>query len=351
MAASYPKVISKQDPLIVRVDALILLVDSTTYSAKIKFGIALKAFNIYSSGLGSPIYQQDVDVSGMSEEGVEDSDAYKAIVTEATLWIDKLEDSFSSATSGKSLVDVVNELKAQSHFDITGSEELHTDEMVFDNTASNLITTINNLSLKLDKLDKLDSITDALTSIKNKLCDSSTTLGDQIASAVETALDGIMGEFADLSTAISGVQTTASGIQTVASGTDDLVNNIVETLGTKPLGADTVYTLCSSTSEISGDISTLSSTINDIKFTVNTINNTSDTINNRIYDTQIKTSSLHGALTDLTNDTRAMHFDPYRGWFIKTDVACDSDLNLLGTIPDTSIKYIKAATPINGTQW
>lgn len=303
MAESYPKVISKQDPLIVRVDALILLVDSTTYSAKIKFGIALKAFNIYSSGLGSPIYQQDVDVSGMSEEGVEDSDAYKAIVTEATLWIDKLEDSFSSATSGKSLVDVVNELKAQSHFDITGSEELHTDEMVFDNTASNLITTINNLSLKLDKLDKLDSITDALTSIKNKLCDSSTTLGDQIASAVETALDGIMGEFADLSTAISG------------------------------------------------DISTLSSTINDIKSTVNNINNTSDTINNRIYDIQIKTSSLYGALTDPTNDARAMHFDPYRGWFIKTDVACDSDLNLLGTIPDTSIKYIKAATPLNGTQW
>lgn len=116
----YPVVISKMDPLIIRVSPLVLVVGTTSYSAKIKTAIKWKGFYIYSSGLGEPIYQQEFKNSdNLQNTNSENSPLYLAVKEEATKWIDSLEDSFATA-SEKNIVDMLREIKFQNHFDLTG---------------------------------------------------------------------------------------------------------------------------------------------------------------------------------------------------------------------------------------
>lgn len=116
----YPVVISKMDPLIIRVSPLVLVVGTTSYSAKIKTAIKWKGFYIYSSGLGEPIYQQEFkNSSNLQNTNSENSPLYLAVKEEATKWIDSLEDSFATA-SEKNIVDMLREIKFQNHFDLTG---------------------------------------------------------------------------------------------------------------------------------------------------------------------------------------------------------------------------------------
>lgn len=116
----YPVVISKMDPLIIRVSPLVLVVGTTSYSAKIKTAIKWKGFFIYSSGLGEPIYQQEFKNSdNLQNTNSENSPLYLAVKEEATKWIDSLEDSFATA-SEKNIVDMLREIKFQNHFDLTG---------------------------------------------------------------------------------------------------------------------------------------------------------------------------------------------------------------------------------------
>lgn len=116
----YPVVISKMDPLIIRVSPLVLVVGTTSYSAKIKTAIKWKGFFIYSSGLGEPIYQQEFKNSdNLQNTNSENSPLYLAVKEEATKWIDSLEDSFAH-TAEKNIVDMLREIKFQNHFDLTG---------------------------------------------------------------------------------------------------------------------------------------------------------------------------------------------------------------------------------------
>ena len=157
----YPVVISKMDPLIIRVSPLVLVVGTTSYSAKIKTAIKWKGFYIYSSGLGEPIYQQEFKNSdNLQNTNSENSPLYLAVKEEATKWIDSLEDSFATA-SEKNIVDMLREIKFQNHFDLTGHTANASDypnlEMCTDTPTyiHKILEQLTELNVKLNNLNAI----------------------------------------------------------------------------------------------------------------------------------------------------------------------------------------------------
>ena len=157
----YPVVISKMDPLIIRVSPLVLVVGTTSYSAKIKTAIKWKGFFIYSSGLGEPIYQQEFKNSdNLQNTNSENSPLYLAVKEEATKWIDSLEDSFATA-SEKNIVDMLREIKFQNHFDLTGHTANASDypnlEMCTDTPTyiHKILEQLTELNVKLNNLNAI----------------------------------------------------------------------------------------------------------------------------------------------------------------------------------------------------
>lgn len=120
----YPEIMSKMDPLIIRVSATVLLVGSTTYTAKIKLGYKFNGFVVNVTGVGIPIYTEEVDIANASttnksrQNGM--SDAYNKVAEKATEWMDNLEKSMIDDTKEKNIVDLLREIKYQMHFDSSG---------------------------------------------------------------------------------------------------------------------------------------------------------------------------------------------------------------------------------------
>ena len=87
----YPEIVSKVDPFVIRVSPTVLVMGSTSYTAKIKMGMQFNGFNIYASSVGIPIYSEPVDISGESNNGSltgEGSDAWNYIKNKARDWLD-----------------------------------------------------------------------------------------------------------------------------------------------------------------------------------------------------------------------------------------------------------------------
>lgn len=219
ISMSYPYVVSKSDPLIIRVSELTLLVGSTTYSAKIKQGspTIFNGFYIFVSGLGEPIARVPIDSSSYSNEDISGlgSDSYNYVKSQASLWINNLQESFLHAESQKNAVDLLNELKCQLHYDITGNSSLYTDGMNVDMSAIPLSTKLDNMNKELQDLNvginnmnkvitemstNVSNVADRTRQVADRLAGSETTLGDMINDAVNSALTSIMGKFTEVLT-------------------------------------------------------------------------------------------------------------------------------------------------------
>ena len=127
----YPEVMSKMDPLIIRVEPLVLVVGSTTYTAKVKIGYKFNGFLVHVSGVGIPIYKEEVDITGYNTGKTttgEGSDAYKYIKDKARDWMDTLEKSMLDDNKEKNIVDLLREIKYQMHFDLSGHKASATVE-------------------------------------------------------------------------------------------------------------------------------------------------------------------------------------------------------------------------------
>ena len=61
---TYPRVSRTTDPMVVRIDKTSLLVNDTMFTAKLKCGLGYKGYLIYSSGLGTPIYEKAAKTTG-----------------------------------------------------------------------------------------------------------------------------------------------------------------------------------------------------------------------------------------------------------------------------------------------
>jgi outer membrane murein-binding lipoprotein Lpp len=120
----YPEIMSKMDPLIIRVSPTVLLVGSTTYTAKIKLGYRFNGFHVNVTGVGIPIYTEEVDIENASTTNKSTingmSDAYNVVEARATEWMDDLEKSMIDDSKEKNIVDLLREIKYQMHFDLSG---------------------------------------------------------------------------------------------------------------------------------------------------------------------------------------------------------------------------------------
>lgn len=121
----YPEIMSKMDPLIIRVSPTVLLVGSTTYTAKIKLGYRFNGFHVNVTGVGIPIYKEEVDIGNKSttnKSATGNSDAYDYVEKKACAWMDELEKSMISDSKEKNVVDLLREIKYQMHFDLSGHQ-------------------------------------------------------------------------------------------------------------------------------------------------------------------------------------------------------------------------------------
>ena len=124
---NYPHVARTADPLLVRPNALSLMVADTVYNARVKLGLGCKGYYIYASGLGIAIYEnvytndREFNIEFGTNDSTPDSDAIKAIKEKAKEWLDELEVAIASHPSDNSIKKAIDRLCWQMHYDITES--------------------------------------------------------------------------------------------------------------------------------------------------------------------------------------------------------------------------------------
>lgn len=124
---NYPHVARTADPLLVRPDALSLMVADTVYHVRVKLGLGCKGYYIYASGLGTAVYENvytsdgEFNIEFGTNDNTPDSDAIKAIKEKAKEWLDELEVAIASHPSDNSIKKAIDRLCWQMHYDITES--------------------------------------------------------------------------------------------------------------------------------------------------------------------------------------------------------------------------------------
>lgn len=320
--SEYPEIMSKLDPLIIRVSPTVLLVGSTTYTVKVKLGSMFNGYLIHVSGVGLPILKQEVDISGHSNTNGtgnkgEQSDAWNYIVEQGTDWLDKLEQSMLTNSSSKNIVDLLREIKFQNHFDLSGHTEMiepykdsvevciegHTypqdmlTQLITLNT--NLTTLINSingengLNARITNVEqKVDNITPALNDITSQIGNLSTTLDNsthdasaEISEAIQTGLNSLVAQMNVMNTNITTVDTD--------------VNKVYNSVGparTDGQGPVTIRALLDSWNTNVGYISGIRTNVNSVKSTVETIRS----VDVPDIKTTIGNNSSSGAVSDLS---------------------------------------------------
>ena len=342
-ADEYPEIMSKLDPLIIRVSPTVLLVGATSYTAKVKLGTMFNGYYVNVSGVGLPILKQEVDISGHSNTNGtgnkgENSDAWNYIVSQAEKWMDTLEQSMLSNSSGKNIVDLLREIKFQNHFDLSGhtdmiepykdSVEVCTEEPTY---PQSILTQLMSLNTNLTTLnqhmtnmeqhmvvmeEKIDNITPALTTLTNRIGSEGTTIegtiqstGTEIATAIENGLTNLVGQMNTMNTNITTV------------GTDVL--KVYSSVGPAAVGSPTsIRALLDGWVTNINTISTIDSNVSSIKSTVEAIR----TVDVPDIKNTISSSSSSGAVSDLSGTVNSM-FNVVNSIYGKVDYVDDIDVD------------------------
>lgn len=342
-ADEYPEIMSKLDPLIIRVSPTVLLVGATSYTAKVKLGTMFNGYYVNVSGVGLPILKQEVDISGHSNTNGtgnkgENSDAWNYIVSQAEKWMDTLEQSMLSNSSGKNIVDLLREIKFQNHFDLSGhtdmiepykdSVEVCTEEPTY---PQSILTQLMSLNTNLTTLnqhmtnmeqhmvvmeEKIDNITPALTTLTNRIGSEGTTIegtiqstGTEIATAIENGLTNLVGQMNTMNTNITTV------------GTDVL--KVYSSVGPAAAGSPTsIRALLDGWVTNINTISTIDSNVSSIKSTVEAIR----TVDVPDIKNTISSSSSSGAVSDLSGTVNSM-FNVVNSIYGKVDYVDDIDVD------------------------
>lgn len=124
----YPAVVQVSDPLLVRVSKTSLLLNDTTFYAKIKKGLAFNGYVIYSSGIGTPIIEVDIGstpettssgtVTTKQENDVDIAEIEQAVSD----FLDKLEARIATSEFQNPIKASIDRLCWQIHYDITKSK-------------------------------------------------------------------------------------------------------------------------------------------------------------------------------------------------------------------------------------
>lgn len=311
--SEYPEIMSKMDPLIIRVSPTVLMVGSTTYTAKVKMGNKFTGFFVYVSSVGLPIYKQEVDTSGYSNNTSttgEGSDAWNYIQDMARDWMDTLEQSMLTDSKEKNIIDLLREIKFQMHFDLSGHKEqaeqygpnleICTEVPVYIQSILNQLISLNS---KLDTLNdalngenglnnRITAIEEQVTSVKNSIDDLNTgvsqelsdidnTLSNDVCTTIQNGYEAVAHavevqtgkinnlnqDLNDVATVIGSVKTSGGSYDTsnntLCGRVNDLIINYIGTDSSGKLWSD-VKSIESSVGSAGGDISSLIGTVNSI---------------------------------------------------------------------------------------
>lgn len=339
----YPEIMSKLDPLIIRVSPTVLLVGSTSYTAKVKLGTMFNGYYVNVSGVGLPILKQEVDISGHSNTNGtgnkgENSDAWNYIISQAEAWMDTLEQSMLSDNSSKNIVDLLREIKFQNHFDLSGhtdmiepykdSVEVCTEEPTYPQSMltqlislNTNLTTLNQHMTNMEQHmtvmeEKINNITPALTALTNRIGSEGTTIegtiqstGTEIATAIENGLTNLVGQMNTMNTNITTV------------GTDVL--KVYSSVGPAAAGSPTsIRALLDGWVPNINTISTINSNVSSVKSTVEAIR----TVDVPDIKNAISSSSSSGAVSDLSGTVNSM-FNVVNSIYGKVDYVDDIDVD------------------------
>ena len=302
----YPIVVSKLDPLIIRVNDLLLVVGSSSFSAKIKLGSQYTGFYVHVSGLGEPIAKVEVSIEGYNNTtlvgNTKHTMAYLHIQEAATKWMDDLQDSFTKASAQKNTVDMLKEFRAQLHFDMSGHIPTDPDVLAAIDTTNptyfkTLSEDITNVKEQLEFLvsamaDLKDSISgDDSNSISTRLHNIETALGtesgskfgDVIADSITNGLSTLTQQMTDMNNNITDVNNNVTS-----------VGNQVSTVDTKVGTINTnVNTVKSDVSTVKSDVSTVKSDVGTVKTNVNTVSNNVNTVSNNVDNVKSTVNTIH----------------------------------------------------------
>ena len=396
----YPIILSKLDPLVVRVNELLLVVGSTSFSAKIKLGTSYSGFYVHASGLGEPIAKIEVSVKNYNNKDIVGDTgktmAWLHIEDQASKWMDNFQESFTKASSQKNVVDLIRELKAQLHYDFTGEEpsdptiNIDTQSSYFDSMSTDIHSIdsrLDTLTEKLDGLaDKVDTIVNALTStdsddnsISYRLSlieaalgtDTNDRFGKVIAKAITDGLTSLTNEMTTMNTNINTVNTNVNTVKGTVNTVNTNVNTVKSDVGTVKSDVGTVKStvntihntdvpdikstvtgsggttdqavaaLANTVDTINGTVNGISSTVGGVSSTVSSISSTVGSINTKSTNTWNKLDVLD---TQALND-RVCGSDSYvtgddtDGYYVRTELTQDDMITGSG-----SNKRVKADT-------
>ena len=211
-SASYPAVVRIADPLLIRFNTQSLLVNDTNFYVKIKRGLAFVGFDIYTSGLGTPIaeiqlssgYKQSSPNNIIQSKEWSLSDLEK----EASKFLDILEARIAISESDNEIRKAIDRLCWQLHFDITKTdsdlpEGFYTETIIdksaktFDDYTTKITTDLSNIKTELEDFN--DYFTDDVDGYKiicSTLNNSIVDVGNKISSDVDATLSSAMNKVA-----------------------------------------------------------------------------------------------------------------------------------------------------------
>lgn len=114
----YPHVARLSEPYLTRLSELTLVVNDVTYTAKIKDGVNVQGFMIYSSGLGIPVYE---DLEKKNNGELNGKSKLKESIDNARKWIDELEIAIAETVNDNPIKKAIDRLCWQLHYDFTQS--------------------------------------------------------------------------------------------------------------------------------------------------------------------------------------------------------------------------------------
>lgn len=307
----YPKVISIQDPMIVRVSPTILAVNGTTFTAKIKEGIQHRGFNIYASSIGYPIYIHSVSDKEASGYSIEGDDLKNYITDLASKWLDDLQNSFVESQD-LSMTQLLQALLYQLHYDISGAVPTDIPDKIraiLDFSSKPIKEMIEDVSESIDVVaetidtvsEKLNTIDTTLQTIGNKI---DTSIGDVKTSidSVETAIEAVSDTLADEETGLPMIASSISDINTSMQTLDTHTNTSLMAIVNKL--ADSDKTLGKQIEDsVSNAMAHMDGRFDDIDTAVSTVNTNVQTVNTNVQSVNTTALAISTAIGTVPSTT------------------------------------------------
>lgn len=346
--ATYPHVARLSEPLLLRIDATSLLVNDTLFYAKIKMGLASTGYEIYSSGLGTPIvnntfpvysngsaYNTSVRVEA-AKRGFDimdkNAEAKKSeLINKAKKYLDDLEIEIASQVNDNPIKAAIDRLNWQQHYDTTGSNtdfvetfedndfaDVRIDTYTETNELSTIPTTVDTIKKQISKLDKnlnwnVEPIEDddqplgSIVTVKNSISD----LDDKLnrPANLQANPKDLGGTLYYIGRALKADDDKFTISKALREDGQDSVSKATDTAGTNIVNS--VNAVNTSVGSVNSTLGTTNSNLNTIdgRLHVNSTNiasltdnikDTSSTISGRLYDSNTGKSVASAAAGILT---------------------------------------------------